>query len=60
MVIEQKLININRSKKKKKRNLIFERKRIGRSEKGKKKKRKEGKIREKGRDLEEISEKGKI
>ena len=57
MVIKQKLININRSKKKK-RNLIFERKRIGRSEKGKKKKRKEGKIREKGRDLEEISEKG--
>ena len=40
MVIEQKLININRSKKKRKRNLIFERKRIGRSEKGKKKKRK--------------------
>ena len=61
MVIEQKLININRSKKKKKeRNPIFERKRIGRSEKGKKKKRKEGKIREKGRDLEEISEKCKI
>ena len=60
MVIEQKLININRSKKKKKRNLIFQRKRIGRSEKGKKKKRKDGKIREKGRDLEEISEKGKI
>ena len=55
MVIEQKLININRSKKKKKRNLIFERKRIGRSEKGKKKKRKEGKIREKGKELEEIS-----
>ena len=35
------MININRSKKKK-RNLIFERKRIGRSEKGKKKKRKKG------------------
>ena len=31
-----------------------------REKKKKKKKRKEGKIREKGRDLEEISEKGKI
>ena len=57
MVIEQKLININRSKKKRKRTLIFERKRIGRSEKGKKKERKEGKTREKRRDLEEISKK---
>ena len=48
------MININRSKKKKDES-DFERKRIGRRDKGKKKNRKEGKIREKGKELEEIS-----
>ena len=54
------MININRKEKKRRNLQNFERERVGRSEgrNKKKKKRKEGKIREKGKELEEISKKG--